>query len=151
MKRFLSALPAAVLCLSLAACGGKSAVPFSPAEDAQTLLDSGAFSEELICLDQDVACALYGVDESTVTAAAVYASSGATAEELALFTFSSQEEAETAFTLLGYRVEDRKEELENYLPNELSKLDKAVIQQRGSSLLLAVAADYSPIDTFLGG
>lgn len=150
MKKFLSPLCAALLCLSLAACGGKPA-PFDPAKDAQTLLDSGAFSEVLIPLDQEVACALYGIDQTTVAACAVYASPGATAEELALFTFSSQEEAQTALTLLGYRVEDRRDELENYLPNELPKLDKAVVQQRETSLLLVVAADYGPVEDFLKG
>lgn len=150
MKRLLPTLCAAALCLSLTACG-KPAAPFDPVQDAQTLLDSGAFSEVLTPLDQDVACALYGIDQTAVTACAVYASPGATAEELALFTFSSQEEAEAAVTLLGYRVEDRREELENYLPNELPKLDKAVIQQREASLLLVVATDYSPVETFLKG
>ena len=43
------------------------------------------------------------------------------------------------------------EELRNYQPQELTKLEKAVIQVRGASVLLVVAADYGPVDTFLEG
>jgi len=147
MKKLLSGVLAAALCLSLAACGGGKA-GFSP-DDAQTLLSSSAFSETLESIDQSTACLLYGIDEDTVTGSAVYGSTGATAEELAIFTLKDEESAKAAATALGYRVEDRADELADYLPNELPKLDKAVIETRGSSVLLVVAADYAPVEEFL--
>ena len=149
MKKTLSLLLSVSLCLTLAACGGGKK-PFSPAEDAAQLRDTqGVFTAGLTQIDQTTACALYGIDEATVTASAVYGST-TSAEELAIFTFSSTEDAETAQALLQYRVEDRKEELENYLPNELPKLDKAVIEVRKNSVLLVIAADYSGVEAFLG-
>lgn len=151
MKKFLSVLCAAILCIALAACGGKEAAPFDPENDAKALMDtSGVFSGALTEIDQATACALYGIDESTVTASAVYGST-ASAEELAIFTFSDETAAQAAGELLGYRAEDRKDELENYLPDELPKLDKAVVEVRKNSALLVIAADYSGVDTFLGG
>lgn len=151
MKKFLSVLCAAILCIVLAACGGKEAAPFDPENDAKALMDtSGVFSGALTEIDQATACALYGIDESTVTASAVYGST-TSAEELAIFTFSDETAAQAAGELLGYRVEDRKDELENYLPDELPKLDKAVVEVRKNSALLVIAADYSGVDTFLGG
>lgn len=151
MKKFLSVLCAAILCIALAACGGKEAAPFDPENDAKALMDtSGVFSGALTEIDQVTACALYGIDESTVTASAVYGST-TSAEELAIFTFSDETAAQTAGELLGYRVEDRKDELENYLPDELPKLDKAVVEVRKNSALLVISADYSGVDTFLGG
>lgn len=152
MKRFLSGLWAAALCLSLSACGGeKSPQPFDPAADAQTLLaTSGLFSESLTQVDKPTACMLYGIDEDLVADCAVYASTGATAEELAIFTLSSQDDVETVSTALGYRVEDRIEGLRDYLPDEVSKLENAVIKTRGASVLLVVAADYAGLTDFLG-
>lgn len=151
MKKFLSVLCVAILCIALAACGGKEAAPFDPENDAKALMDtSGVFSGALTEIDQATACALYGMDESTVTASAVYGST-TSAEELAIFTFSDETAAQAAGELLGYRVEDRKDELENYLPDELPKLDKAVVEVRKNSALLVIAADYSGVDTFLGG
>lgn len=152
MKKLLCGILSLALCLSLAACGGKDPAPFEPEADAQTLLNSdGVFSEGLEAIDASAACALYGIDEATVTSAAVYGSTGATAEELAIFAFSSAEDAKAAQTQLQYRVEDRTEELRDYLPNELPKLEKAVIQVRGASVLLVVAADYGPVNDFLEG
>ncbi len=150
MKRILCVLYIAALALALPGCGGeKASAPFDPMADAKTLLETqGVFTGSLTEIEQATACALYGIDESTVTTSAVYGSTSS-AEELAIFTFSDEAAAQNAGELLGYRVEDRKEELENYLPGELPKLDKAVVEIRESSALLVIAADYGPVDTFL--
>ena len=88
---------AAALVLALSACGGgETAEPFDPAATASALLESGAFSEALEPLDQSVACMLYGIDESTVTGCAVYGSTGATAEEIAVLTLADEEAAQAA-------------------------------------------------------
>ncbi len=149
MKNILAGFLTAVFCLSLTACGGKEVKDFDPAADAQTLLSSSAFTETLEEIDRDTACSLYGIDSATVTGSAVYGSTGATAEELALFTFEDSDGAEAAATALGYRIEDRKEELADYLPDEISKLDEAVVETRGNSVLFVVAADYAPVDQLL--
>lgn len=150
MKKILSGIVFAVLCLSLTACGGKTA-EFSPAKDAAELREAeGAFTTALTQIDQATACALYGIDEATVTASAVYASPSS-AEELAIFTLDSDEAAQAALAALGYRVEDRLEELEDYMPEEMDKLKDAVIEKRGSSVLLVIASDYGPVSEFLEG
>ena len=70
MKKFLLVLCSAALCLSLSACGGKTA-EFFPAKDAAALLNAeGAFATALTQIDQATACALYGIDEAAVTASA---------------------------------------------------------------------------------
>ena len=149
MKKLLCAALGFALLLSLAACGGKEeeVTPFSPS-DATALLESGAFSETLEAIDADVACVLYGIDESTVTGAAVYGSTGTTAEELAIFVLTDEESAQAARTALGYRVEDRAAAMASYLPNEVPKLESALLEQRGNTVLLVVANDYDPVDEF---
>ncbi|BDF68891.1 hypothetical protein CE91St43_28630 [Oscillospiraceae bacterium] len=151
MKKLLAGITSLALCLSLTACGGDGKKAFDPSADAETLLNSGAFSEALTEIDQDTACLLYGIDASTVTACAVYGSTGATAEELAIFTLKDSDAAGTALSALQLRVEDRTEALASYLPNEITKLQSAVTEARGSSVLLVIAADYGPVDTFLEG
>ena len=131
------------LALLLCACGGSGGAPepFDPAAASGALLDSGAFSETLESLDQDIACMLYGIDESTVTGCAVYGSTGATAEEIAVFTFSDAGGAAAGKAALETRVADQKSVLESYQPAEIVKLDAARIEQRGNSVLLVVAND----------
>ena len=95
----------------------------------------------MIQIDDGTACALYGIDAATVDACAVYASTSG-AEELAIFTFTDADAAQAGAKQLGYRVEDRVEELTSYLPTEIPKLEKAVVETRGNSVLLLIAADY---------
>lgn len=152
MRRISALAAAAALCLTLSGCGGDTpSAAFDPAADAQTLLDApGVFSGAMTEIGADTACALYGIDPATVDACAVYAST-AGAEELAVFTFTDTDAAQAAAKQLGYRVEDRTDELRDYMPDELTKLDHAVVETRGASALLVIAADYTPVTAFLEG
>ena len=139
---FRRLLPLAALCLLLSACGGKASAPFEPAATAQALQDSGAFSEPLESMSQDLACGpLYDIDSADVTGCAVYTTPTAGAEEIAVFTLADEDAAKSALDALTQRVADQREALENYQPDEVSKLDNAILEQRGNSVLLVVAAD----------
>lgn len=143
MKKFLSVFLSGILVLSLAACGEKAPAAFDPARDAQALMgEAGIFVETLEAIDQATACALYGIDEATVTASAVYMANATSAEELAIFTLADEEAAQAAAKQLGYRVDDRIDELTGYLPAEVPKLETAVVETRGNSVLLLVCSDY---------
>lgn len=153
MKRVL--LPLLALCLCLTACGGGAEEEgYDPANTAQALLDSGAFSQALDALDKDTACeALYGgLDPDTVEECAVYASLSAGAEEIAVFKLSSAEAAGTALTALEDRVAEQREALESYQPEEVGKLDSAIVEQKGNTVVLVVAEDHelarSTLDSF---
>ena len=153
MKSLLIRLmPAALLCLALTACGGGGAVgqtPYDPETAAQALLDSGAFSDALDTVDQDTAAALYGIDADTITGSAVYTSLSAGAEEIAVLVLTDA--AAAALDGLEARVADQKAVLESYQPDEVSKLDSAIVEQRGNSVLLAVAADAEKARAALDG
>ena len=152
MKSLLIRLmPAALLCLALTACGGGGAVgqtPYDPETAAQALLDSGAFSDALDTVDQDTAAALYGIDADTITGSAVYTSLSAGAEEIAVLVLTDED---AALDGLEARVADQKAVLESYQPDEVSKLDSAIVEQRGNSVLLAVAADAEKARAALDG
>lgn len=149
-KILLPVLLSVCLCL-LAACGDKNpADSGSPAPeektayetaDAQAVLESGAFSEDLTEVDLDTAAVLYGIDVNDLAEAAVYRSAGATAEEIAVLKCTSEEAAGDAKTAIELYVKDREESYADYLPEEVPKLQNALIDQKGSTLLLVVAND----------
>lgn len=149
MKKLLSVFLLMGLLLSLAACKGESPKADLTLDDAQTLLDSGAFSEPLEEIDLEIACSLYALDQGKVTGAAVYGSTGATAEELAVFIFSDADAATAAKTSFETRIADRTGAMADYLPNEVPKLEKAVLEVRGATLLFVVANDYAPVEELL--
>ena len=140
MKKLFSLCVALAFTLILAACsgGGAPAGAYDPDATAQALLDSGAFSEALEALDADLISSLYGL-ESQPEAAAVYTSTGATAEEIAVLVFSTQEEADDARKALEARVSDQKDACEGYLPAELPKLEQAIVKESGSSATISAA------------
>lgn len=144
MKQLFHIVPAVLaLCLTLSACGGgnEEAVAFDPAVTAQSLLDSGAFSDALEEVNTSVAATLYGVDEADIADGAVYMSLSAGAEEIAVLVLSDADAAAAAMEGLEAHVADQRAALESYQPDEVSKLDGAILQQKGNSVLLAVCAD----------
>lgn len=155
MKRLQAGIVCAVLLAQLTACASNgdheaaSEPPFEPAAAAETLLDSEAFTDELTEIDKTTACTLYGIDETSVTTCAVYASP-AGAEELAVFAFADESAAETGTECLENRIADRTEELTDYMPDELPKLEKAQVKRRGKTALMVIANDYTPIQDYLG-
>ena len=142
LSPFRRLIPVAALCLLLSACGSSGPKPFDPASAAQTLQDSGAFSEPLEPIDQDLACGtLYDIDAETVTGCAVYTTPTAGAEEIAVFALTDETAADAAMEALRQRLTDQTDALKSYQPDEVSKLDNAILEQRGASVLLAVAAN----------
>ena len=81
----------------------------------------------------------------------VYTSLSAGAEEIAVLVLTDEDAAAAALDGLEARVADQKAVLESYQPDEVSKLDSAIVEQRGNSVLLAVAADAEKARAALDG
>lgn len=141
MKRIFSFALAIVLVLALVGCGD-SKEPFNVEQDTEALLAGGAFSEELEEMDKAIFVRLYGLDEEKLTDGKVYGSTGATAEEVAVLEFDGEEAAKAAVALCEERLAYLKESNESYRPQEMPKLEKAVIRQIGNTVLFLVANDY---------
>ena len=147
MRKRVSALLSALLCLlTLTACGGGEAAEGYETADVQAMADAGAFSEPLETLDGDTAFALYrlsgaGLSREDLTDCAVLRSAGATCEEGAVLVFSDEEKAEAAVPVLEDYIQGRLEENRDYLPAEVPKLESAIVDRRGNTVLLVVASD----------
>ena len=145
MKQALTALALALL-LGLSACsGGKSTAPtaYDPAATSKALLDSGAFAQELEALDADMAAPYLGLSQEPEEAV-VYTSLEGGYEELAVLRMADAEAAAAALEAVQAHVSDRREsEAETqYKPEDLPKLEKALTEQAGNTVLLVVCADY---------
>ena len=155
MKQILTRLIPAVLvlCLTLTACGGKgeSGAGYDPAATAQALLDSGAFTDTLETTDKDTVAILYGVEADSIVDCACYTSLSAGAEEIAVLTMKDADSAKAAMAGMETRVADQKTALESYQPDEVSKLDKAILTQSGNTVVLVVAADADKAQSTLDG
>lgn len=137
--------------LSLTACGkSQSASEVSleqfSAATLTALTDVGAFSEELEELDGDMAFALYRLadyelEREDLVDAAVLRSAGATCEEAAVLIFAKEEQCELAADAMTAYKEAQIESNESYRPQEIPKLENAILMVRENAVLFVVAAD----------
>lgn len=140
MKRLVPVL--LLLTALLSACGGEQTpAEFDPAATAAALNSSAAFSETLEQMDADIFCMLYGLDEAALVDGVVYGSTGTTAEEFAVWRLVDEETAQEAMALLEQRVADQKAANESYRPQDMPKLESAILERRGATVLLVVAND----------
>ena len=157
MKHSLSKLMilAAALCLLLGACSSPAesgTTAFDPETATQAVLDSGAFSVELTELDAALLYDFsgYGLDSSTLTASKAYSASGF-AEQVSVTVWKDEASAQAAVDMFKTYLEDMAATYKDYAPAEVPKLENAVLEQRGTSVLLAVANDADAVKTAVAG
>ena len=167
MKKKLCILLIAAMILSVAAvlygCGKSPGETGTPEEEnpyntiidagvlAEYLFDNITFADELTEVDDDIAYEIYGIDKNAVKDISVYMSTGATAEEIAVFTVSDDEEALLVSAAMSSRIEQQKSGFENYVPEEIPKLESAVITEIDSAVIMIVCNDTSEADTAIEG
>lgn len=143
MKKVLCGVVCCLLLLTGCAKDGGPA-PFDPSETTQALLNSGAFSETLEELDYEIAAMLFGLsgDAGQYEGTMLYYSTGATSEAVAVVCTQDADQTAAVETALNTWIESQIEAVQNYQPAEVEKLEHAIVETRGNTVLLAVAADW---------
>ena len=110
------------------------------------LVEVGAFSEELEKLDADMAFALYrladcGLARENLKDAVVLRSAGATCEEAAVLILEKNEQTDRAVEAMTAYKESQIESNQSYRPEEVPKLENAIVMVRENTVLFVVASD----------
>ena len=139
MKKILvlSVIASAVI---LAGCGDKK-TEFNVTDLGNELVTSISYDDELSPLDIDTARMLLNLSDINIVDSAIYEGSGATAEEIIVLKCSSEGDVTKAKNMMDERVAEQKESFEDYVPQELPKLDSAVIKTSGTYAVLSVSGD----------
>jgi len=141
MRRFRSVVAAVVLmaaCFALAACG-KKAADFDVAALGNDLATKITYADTLAPMDIDMAGMFLNLSDVNVTKAAIYEGSGGTAEEVVVLECASEDDAKKAEQVLKTRVSEQIESFTDYVPEELTKLNAAVIKVSGKYAVLSVS------------
>lgn len=145
MKKTVCFLMAALMLLVGTACEKEpEKEPSFPAEvTTQALLDSGAYSEQLEELDLDIAVMMFWLngDVTEYEGSKVFYSTGATSEIAAVISIRDESKVPEVEQALKTWVESQIEAEKDYRPAEVPKLENAIIEARGFTVLLAVAND----------
>lgn len=137
MKKALTLVFILVLSAALAACGSSSSKEIDAQALADELMEKVEFVDELSPVKSEMVPKLYGIDNAQD--AYVYMGSGATAEEVAVFKFASEQDAMDALAKIEQYIAARKDSFANYIPGEVARLDNAVIKQSGEYLAVCVS------------
>lgn len=136
MKKLIGSVVLLAAAFLLAACGnGKKDIDINAL--AEELLEKVEFVDELSQVDQETAERLYNIKDAV--AQSVYIGSGATAEEIAVFELKDEAAAIDAKDAALQRMKEQKESFETYIPQEVEKLDQAIVKVSGKYLIVCVS------------
>lgn len=119
----------------LSACSQEKEIDIN--QLSSEILQNVNFSDELVPADAATIQKLYHIDNAVNQA--VYLSSGATAEEIAVFEFETNDAAVAAMTEIQKRLENQKESYQSYMPKEIQKLENAIMKQSGRYVIFCVS------------
>ena len=148
-KRLIPILAFLLLLAVLAGCGAEKTVQFDPQEAADALLASDAYEDILSPIQPKIAAMLYGVDAESIESCSVYCSTGATAEEIAVFRCRDEASADALKQAAKQRIQDQKDAYVSYAPQEVPKLENALLRTAGVYVVCVVANDYSAVTPVL--
>lgn len=141
MKHLKLFFPVMLILALLAGCGSQGAKNVDAAKTADDLKSALSFRDELSEATQAVRDRTYGITGGDIVSGRLYLSSGATAEEIAVFEAKDDAAAERLLAAAKERVEAQKTAFEDYAPAEMAKLNSAVVERNGKIVALCIADD----------
>lgn len=127
-----------IMMAAMSGCSGKEEITVLDISSLTSeLLEQAEFEDELSPVDDEVIKKLYDIED--YVNASVYLSSGATAEEIAVFEFDGRDTAAAGLKKAQERVEEQRTDFESYIPKEIPKLDRAVVKQEGNYVIVCVS------------
>lgn len=136
MKKACFLLLAALLAVAMVGCGGAKANNVEPAGLADALNMTVPFDSELKSVSAENYLSLPEGAE-----AVAYMSKGATAEEIIVVRCANEADAKTVIAGIETFLADQRVDMERYQPQEVARMDNAVLTQRGVYVVLCVSAD----------
>lgn len=110
---------------------------------ADRLLNEIKYDDKLAEPEAETIDILYpGLPKDKIKAMKIYvSSSGGTSEEIAAFEANDEETAKEIETKLNERVEAQKTSFKNYVPEELKRLENALVIRKGNYVYLSVSGE----------
>lgn len=131
--------------LTLVACNGNNSSSGEKSLDvvalATALTEQVKFEDQLTLMDTTLLLPLFDIDDALLSNSAVYISTGATAEEVAVFEAVDDKSAKAVNESVLARINTQKAGFESYVPAEIKKLDEAILIQSGVYVIMCVTSD----------
>ena len=159
MKKYIFGLLLS-LCMifSLTACGGKEKNDTKEVDvDVNALADAiksgGDFKDNLASIDSSIGLSrvLNISDTSIIEDAAFYTNSSSSAEEIIVIKATSADMVKVVTAAFDVRISNQKVACQDYLPDELPKLENAVKYTNGKYAVLVISKDSAKAQEIING
>ena len=150
MKRVLTVIVGLMLAATLTACGGgnKEVDVLAVGQDLSSKI---LYQDELMEMDIETAMMFIELSGFTPVKGVAYEGSGATAEEIIAIECENADDADKAASALNARVAEQIECFTDYVPEELVKLNNAVVIKNGKYAFLSVSNDPDTAKQIING
>lgn len=152
MKKRVQILVSLVLTFAIVGamlgCGSSKAMSVSEVSDR--LLKEIAYQDTLSKIDLDTAAMFFNLSGIDIKEAAIYETSGWTAEEIVVIECATAGDADKAKAMLETRIEEQKTNYVDYVPEEMDKLNAAVIVESGNFAVLSVSNEPDKAKSIIG-
>ncbi|MBQ9328057.1 MAG: DUF4358 domain-containing protein [Solobacterium sp.] len=135
LKKFVSSL----LCLMfLVGCGSAGAANASASSEAEKIVKELNLSDKMDTVESRIIKGLFFFEEGTLTDSSVYIANDKSADIVAVF--QSEDTAAIKEKVDAYLV-SAKEQMQNYYPDEVFKIDNAIVEEGNGQVILIVTND----------
>ena len=138
MKKYIIGLSAALLLFS--GCSNNK-VELDPSTAVEKMSEEITFTDQFAPLDSENANRVYGVDADLVEDSTAMVGSGATAESIAMFKAVDAKSAQDIEKQLEVFIDGYIEGYSDYKPEEVPKLESAIIERKDVYVVLCISAD----------
>ncbi len=145
--KVIALLLALTVLAGLAGCGPKEEAQVDGPALLKSILEQVAFTETLS--DVGDSAALYFPDLPADAKVQMYGGSGYYAEELALITLAKESDAAAAQESVQTHLQQLRQQFSNYIPAEVTKIDKAIVYHSGVYILMCVGGDTNRVNEIL--
>lgn len=150
MKKAI-ALAFAVLFMITAGCAKKGGdVSVDVGKAADRLIAGIKFSDQMSAVDEKTAERLFSLGDGDAVRSKVYESTGATAEEVAVFEAKDADAAGRIRDAAQTRIGDQRDAFQDYQPKEMEKLKSPVLEVKGNYVFLCVSDDNAIAEKLIG-
>lgn len=136
MKNYLYTIIFTLILLTLSACGAKNTT-INIEELSADLLKNVEFTDEMNQINEKAIENLYNINYAV--SQQVFISTGATAEEVAIFKLKDENDTDKAFASVKERIENQKQSFETYIPEEIPKLENAIVKKAGQYIVICIS------------
>jgi len=133
-----------LICTCLCACSSSEGKTPATADVATVIADSGEFVDLMALTDDNIVRRYYGIDlEAIEEYQALVCSNGALADEIAVFKMKEKDDVEDMLEVVRERQQELYDSFVDYVPEEINKINNAVIGSNGNYVYFAVCSDAS--------